>query len=360
MNERFAAPQSGRGAPAERSPVDRGDELVAGFTALTSSLTAARNRIDAEVAAPSTPDGTAVPVTLLTGFLGSGKTTVVRELLAAGRGLRVSAIVNDLAAVNVDARSLSTDTADVAQLELSNGCACCELVDDLVATLVVAAEGGGTSDRRTPDAIVVEASGGADPVAMAASIDAAPGVRLDGIVAVADAQAVRDQLADPVLGRLARRQLEAAHLVLLSKVDLVSAAVGADVTSEIAAIAPGRHVLPAPNGAVDPAVLLSAAARGASLPVAGRSPRLGLVTRSVSTGPLDPAQLAAWLEGDHGLIRAKGWITDRDGRLHELQVVGRRWSLTPATDDHDPVVVVIATTVEQAERAARAMIDLAG
>ena len=326
------------------------DELTAGFAALTGSLTAARRQIEAEptsggpVGAASERAGL-VPVTLLTGFLGSGKTTVVRELLTGDHGLQVTAIVNDLAAVNVDARSLAstrTGGADqIAQLELSNGCACCELTDDLLASLAAAAQADDASAAaRRPDAIVVEASGAADPVTVAAAIDGAPGVCLDGVVAVVDVQAIGDQLAHPVVGRLARRQLEAAHLLLLSKVDLVEPQAIADATAMVADVAPGRVVLPAEHGAVDPAVLLSAAARGAVLPVDGPSSTLSLATGAFTPSRIDLRQLADWLEGEHGLVRAKGWVAETDGRLHELQVVGRRWSLTPTNEVQEPTVVV--------------------
>jgi G3E family GTPase len=302
-----------------------------------------------------------VPTTLLTGFLGSGKTTVLRRLLTGDHGLRVSAIVNDLAAVNIDALTLAHTSdagqADVERLELSDGCACCQLTDDLIASLAAAADGS-MSEAGAPDAVVVEASGGADPVSMAAAIDAAPGIRLDGVVCVADAQAIAEQLADPVIGRLTNRQLEAAHVVLLTKADLVSRDDVAEVTSSIASVAPGRQVIPVEHGRVDPAILLAAAARGAALPTGGRSPVVGLVAQSVTPQPVNLALLVDWLESDHGLVRAKGWIVDADNVTHELQAVGRRWTLTALPEPHDPVVAVIATSVDRAERAVSAIDDL--
>ena len=349
---------------------DVAEDLITGFGSLTATLTAARRELEGEAGAAGGSSPTDdVPATLLTGFLGSGKTTVVQRLLAGEHGLRISAIINDLAEVNVDALALddawSRDqrtAGEIARLQLSNGCACCELSDDLMASLTAAADpkdaAGG--DRQRPDAIVVEASGGGDPVPMAAAIHAAPGIGLDGIVCVADAAAIVDQLEHPSLGRLARRQLEAAHLVLLSKIDLVPVDVTASATRTIGQLSPGRPVLPIAGGRVEPAVLLSAALRGAALPLTGPSPQKSIATRSITPGPIDLARLARWLEHDPGLLRAKGWVVDKDRRTHALQVVGRRWTLSPAASEHDPVLVLIASDANAVDRAAGEIERLAG
>ena len=362
---------SDRSERGRRQTQDRSDELIEGFATITAALTATRYAAASDLdespsvgagtgavarASAEAPEAPAVPTTLLTGFLGSGKTTVVRRLLAGSHGVRVSAIVNDLAAVNVDALALGNRFtgdagAELDRLQLTNGCACCELTDDLRASLAAAIDAGGEPGRTTPDAIVVEATGAADPVSMAATIDSAPGLALDGIVCVVDADSFPQQLDDAVLGRLARRQIEAAHLVLLSKVDLVDPALAAEVTRSIAGIAPGRQVIPARNGDVDPAVLLAAAKLGAALPTSGSSARADLATRSIRPDPLDLPRLAAWLERPHGLVRAKGWVHDRHGRAHELQVVGRRWTLSPASDSSPSTVVLIATSEDALDRA---------
>src|SRR5580693_3293971 len=97
-----------------------------------------------------------VPVVLVAGFLGAGKTTVVNHLLANAGGMRIAAVVNDFGAINIDAELIAGASDGV--VSLANGCICCSLEGDLLRTLA-------SILRRTPrpDAILIETSGVADP-----------------------------------------------------------------------------------------------------------------------------------------------------------------------------------------------------
>ncbi len=319
------------------------DELIDGFRTITATLAAANRSQPRSSDDPAWSDGVnqTIPVTILTGFLGSGKTTVLRHLLGADHGLRLTALVNDLAAINVDARSLSgTEPEGGSMIDggLSNGCACCQLGEQLTESLLAAADA-----EPGPDAIIVEASGGADVVAMAAAVEAEPGFALDGIVGVVDAVAFIEQVAHPTLGPLIRRQLEAAHLVLASKIDLIDDRTFASVVERVALLVPGRRVIGTALGVVDPSIALGAAMRGAGFRPPADAHRPRFLTRSISLRePVDPAALAGWLESDHGLLRGKGWVRDGSGRTHELQLVGRRWTLEQADDANEPVLALIA------------------
>ncbi|MGH1493588.1 MAG: CobW family GTP-binding protein [Acidimicrobiales bacterium] len=328
--------------------IEPADALIDGFRTITATLSVAASNAEP----PLTEAETAIPVTVLTGFLGSGKTTVLRRLLAGDHGVRLTALVNDLAAINVDAQAL-TDTGGVANFGLSSGCACCQLGDQLTESLQNAAEA-----EPRPEAIAIEASGGADVVAMAAAVEAEQGLSLDGVVCMVDASAWSVQLAHPVLGHLVRRQLETAHLVLLTKVDLVDSATVNSIVAKVGQLVPGRQVVATADGVVDPSVVLGAALRGATFRPATEPHQQILCTRSVElSGPIEMTKLAQWLEADqHGLLRVKGWIRSEDGAHHELQVVGRRWTLT-ASDGHQPTaLVVIADAQHKVNQAAEALL----
>ncbi|MEL7158566.1 MAG: GTP-binding protein, partial [Actinomycetota bacterium] len=234
---------------------DPGADLLDGFRTVTALLGASRPDA-ATRPAGAADDGQRCPVTVLTGVLGSGKTTVLRRLLEADHGLAITAVVNDLGAVNIDAALLADATprsgsGPPPRLELTNGCACCSAADDLRAAL---REVRGATPP--PDAIVIEASGAADAVAVAATVEGDDALALDGVVAVIDVDAAAGQLGHPSLGPLLRRQLATAHLVLLAKIDLVSTEQLDHVHDLVAGLAPGRMLLPIADGRVDPGVLL--------------------------------------------------------------------------------------------------------
>ena len=335
---------------------------------MIGSIAAARRQ-------PGGTGGDAIGVTVLTGFLGSGKTTVLRRLLIEPAGLRIAVVVNDIGAVNVDAISVAAiggnaDSLDASaasgpgegsaasaaeRIELTNGCACCALVDDLAESLERLASEG------TYDAIVVEASGAADPATMAAAVLGAEGCQLDGVIAVVDALDAESQLDDPRIGPAVRRQMDTAHLVVLSKVDLIDTSQAEAVTTRIGELVPGRMVIPAACGRIDPRVLLSAATRGAALGTAGHGHPFEVATATVRpAGPWTPASVGRWFENQsEPLLRAKGWFTDPDGSRHELQAVGCSWRIqlaeADATDATDPVIVLIGDSQQTVAHAAASL-----
>jgi G3E family GTPase len=271
-----------------------------------------------------------VGVTILTGFLGSGKTTMLRHLLQGRHGLKLAAVVNDVGAVNIDAALIENAGGGVT--ELTNGCSCCALGAELGRTINALA----TQDE-PPDAIIIEASGIADPVAMATIVAASARARLDGIVALVDATTLETWLDNPATELLFQRQLDAAHLIALNKADLAGDDVIAAATARLGALAPGRPVISTQQGQLEVSVALGAALRGArSDPADVPHDSGGFATWTMALSrPIDRRRLAAFLDNPpKGLLRVKGFVEtlDAPGRLQMVQAVGRMWSVEPVME----------------------------
>jgi G3E family GTPase len=171
--------------------------------------------------APTQPaDAAATPVTVLTGFLGAGKTTLVNRILSEAHGLRIGVIVNDFGAVSIDSELIIG--VGPGTVSLANGCVCCEIRDDLVAAVDSV-----LSQDRELDGLVLEASGVAEPSGIARTFTSevfrSP-IRLDGIVAVIDAEQLPVQAEDPTTRDLVFGQIGYSDIVLLNKIDLAERA----------------------------------------------------------------------------------------------------------------------------------------
>jgi len=144
--------------------------------------------------------GQTVPVHVITGFLGAGKTTLMNRLLAAvPEGWRPAIIVNDFGSVAVDGSLI--DRGQYAMQELASGCVCCTLSDGFFESVEALQQ-----LSPPPDHIVVEASGVAD-VAQLCQYGSLPGLHLAGVMVVADAETVRAKADDKYVAQTVRRQL---------------------------------------------------------------------------------------------------------------------------------------------------------
>lgn len=162
---------------------------------------------------PTSP--ASISLTVLGGFLGAGKTSVLVNWLQQTQGKRIAVLVNDFGAVNIDAELLSTANSDT--IALSNGCVCCQIGSDLSHALLHV-----LSNPLPFDAIVIEASGVSDPWPIAQIALADKRLSLNGVLVVVDAHAVRTLAANPLLEDTLLRQLRAADLLVLNKIDLCS------------------------------------------------------------------------------------------------------------------------------------------
>ena len=223
-------------------------------------------------------DLTKIPVTVITGFLGAGKTTLIRHLMQNPQGKRLAILVNEFGTVGVDGdilKSCADENCPVENIvELANGCICCTVADDFIPTIEQL-----MAMPQRPDHILIETSGLALPKPLLKAFDW-PAIRsritVDGVIALADAEAVAagrfapdvdavetQRAADPSLdhetplSEVFEDQILCADLILLSKADLAGEA-GLATAREVIAAEMNRPVpmLAMTDGVIDPRVLL--------------------------------------------------------------------------------------------------------
>ena len=299
-----------------------------------------------------------LPLTVIGGFLGAGKTTLLNHWLRHAAGQRLAVLVNDFGALNIDAGLIEASAGDT--VALTNGCVCCQIGDDLSMALIKVLESGGAFD-----AVVIEASGVSDPWRIAQFGRADPGLALDGVIVLVDASAAHAQWRDPLLTDTLERQLKAADLIVVNKVDLVTAAERAALHDWIESIA-GRVPQFETTQARVPLVMLG----GLGMPGAvtevehhatcGHSdprshaghghevPAHGTVFDTWSCRPggrFDAAALRRWLHATPpGLLRLKGVLrtveVDGTEAWSELQFAGRQGALRRADEPRDGAAIV--------------------
>lgn len=273
-------------------------------------------------------------VTIISGFLGAGKTTLLRRILQGDHGKRLGVIVNDFGAVNLDAAAIAQDHGDV--IELTNGCSCCAMGRDFGAALERIAGGD-----NAPDHVLVEASGLADPAALATI---AAGTRHGcavGVVTLVDAESV-DAWQAGALGSLFERQIDAAHLIVLTKTNSLGPASLERLKGQLAGRFPGRRIVT--DRQIDPVMLFTAQAFGARpLPVPVDHDLSRVVTRQIeSQRTWTKAALSKQLEGmPGGILRMKGWVRMAGGRLCEVQCVGPKFRLDPSGRLDEPAGLIL-------------------
>lgn len=162
-----------------------------------------------------------IPVLLLTGFLGSGKTTLVNKILFNRKGIRFAVIVNDIGEVNIDAELIQrggmVTQQDESLVALENGCICCSLKMDLVEQIK------GLVDAKRFDYIVIEASGICEPAPIALTVEQMTDARMDCIVSIVDALRLKSEFnCGETLDGLLIEQIEFCNIVLLNKASEVS------------------------------------------------------------------------------------------------------------------------------------------
>lgn len=273
-----------------------------------------------------------LPLTVIGGFLGAGKTSVLNHWLAHAGGRRLAILVNDFGALNVDAALIAAAGGDA--IALSNGCVCCQIGDDLTGALmrILAAP-------QPFDAVVVEASGVSDPWRIAQIGLADPGLSLAGVVVV-DSAALLQHAADPLLADTLLRQIGAADLLLLNKSDLVCAAETASLQTWLDTHAGAAPRLAVTHGALPVALLDDLQPSAAAGPACAHDhhphhhhdhhhvyPDHGGLFETWSARPSGHFRVPALREAlkhlPGGVLRLKGWLPTVEQGWSECQFAGR-------------------------------------
>lgn len=285
---------------------------------------------------PARPVGERLPVTLITGFLGSGKTTLINHILSNRQGVRAAVLVNEFGEIAIDNELIVA--TDNGTIELSNGCICCSTNNDLVEGLVR------VLSREDPvDHIIVETTGLADPLPVALTFmrpEFRGVVRLDAIIAVADADQFSLEQFDSVA---ARSQLRHADAVLINKCDFVSPSRLADVEAQIRSLNPDARIAQTIRCAIPLQLILDVDSSHASHDQPHHSthdhahehePHLqadGFVSLSfASERPFSVERFQSFLDSGRpvGLFRGKGFLRLAEtNKRYVFHLVGGRFSL---------------------------------
>lgn len=286
-----------------------------------------------------------IPMVVVGGYLGAGKTTMLNRLLTQSGDLRVAVLVNDFGEINIDAALIRTRSDDVIQLE--NGCVCCSIGDKLVQALAEISE---RADR--PDLLVIEASGVSDPlrIAQVGMLDRA--FRLNSIVVLADVLGLQRHLADPLIGDMVRQQMAGATALVLSKCDLARESDIAAAGELLSRIAPRAVKFRADHGMLPMSLFLDVESRPERSIPSLLSPQPGrrwskrapdaLLHRAITSFSIrmqgeqfDKLRLKQALRSlPAGTLRAKG-VVCMQGKMRpqELHVVGGRMRITDVERD---------------------------
>lgn len=301
---------------------------------------------------------TPIPLTVIGGYLGAGKTTLVNHVLRHAGGRRIGVIVNDFGELAIDADLLEGAARDGDVIGLANGCVCCTVgagLHEALESLI---------DRPEPlDHVVIEVSGVAAP-AVTAGWATVPPFEPAGVIVLADATSVQQRSRDRYVGPEVRRQLAGADVLVVTKTDLCEPAQAASARVWLGDVAPGAMQVDAVHGELPVEVVLGPQAGVGGLrepvppPVPVSAPDAG-ASRNPAVN-VEHAQLYeswAWTSAHpvgrdaldrfvtslpDTVVRVKGRVQLDTGSWMLVQVVGRRIEVTPTVAAAQSELVAIA------------------
>ena len=265
-----------------------------------------------------------IPVLIVGGYLGAGKTTLINEILRTSTQ-RLAVVVNDFGSINIDAALIAEKHEDT--IELTNGCICCAVGESLADALFA------ITDRPSlPDLVIIEASGVANPASVAAfaHID---GFHHLGNVVLVDAVHASQTAENSLVGRTFALQVKAAHLVAITKTDQAEEDVVAQVRTLVMSLAPSTPTIETSSTTLAD-LLLNLGSHSEEGDDSQHNSFTATTLSSVSAQ--DEEQLRTFVQNfPSTVVRAKGIVELADGTRRLVQKVGNTVSITnselPAT-----------------------------
>jgi G3E family GTPase len=260
------------------------------------------------------------PITLVTGPLGGGKTTLLRHILAT-KPAKIAIVMNEFGEIAIDTKVIEGKNVRIA--ELGGGCVCCSLLGEFEAAVNEIIE------KVAPDLIIVETTGLAEPEALVFNIEEAlPQCRLDGVVSVIDADML---VRFPELGHTTRLQIEGADILLLNKIDLVDAKQLKRLETKLREINSSAAIVRTERCRIDPELLFGvpqSREKTVAPPQHEHHPEFESFTFS-SDKTFSQKCFESFAEGlPSSVLRAKGFIRFAGG-TQLFNFVAGRWDLEP-------------------------------
>ena len=275
-----------------------------------------------------------IPLTLISGYLGTGKTTLINNLLRTTKK-KIALLVNDFGDVNIDESLIEARTDSV--LSIAGGCVCCSYGNELIETLESM-----NSNEILPDHIVLEASGIALPSKIIQTISLMDFLSFHGTVLLTDASRLRSQLNDLYISDTISLQIEQHDLLVLNKTDLLKEDELLNCIDTLSKRFEIRKFLKTVNAYIEEKDLLRDFGPSDKIKLEKKQEH-GFISSTIRpTGPINADALSTLLQDPvYNIERAKGFFKDNKGEVCTIQYDGLTLEIKKTENEKDPVFVVI-------------------
>ena len=275
-----------------------------------------------------------IPLTLISGYLGTGKTTLINNLLRTTKK-RIALLVNDFGDVNIDESLIEARTESV--MSIAGGCVCCSYGNELIETLESM-----SSSEFLPDHIVLEASGIALPSKIIQTISLMNFLSFHGTVLLTDASLLQAQLNDVYISDTISLQIEQHDLLVLNKTDLLAEDELSDCIDTVSKRFEIRKFLKTVNAYIEEKDMLIDFGPSNKIKLEKKQEH-GFISSTIKpTGTINADALSTLLQNPvYNIERAKGFFKDNKGELCTIQYDGLTLEIKKTNNQKDPVFVVI-------------------